>query len=81
MTAGACHISCQSGKWQGFVSRGDKVTQKGIIFALEFDEYVQHQRRAETQRTVSDDDGTARQAADSQDGCADHHQYAGDHHL
>ena len=46
-TAGVCHISCQSGKWQGFVSRGDKVTQKGLIFALEFDKYVQHQRRAE----------------------------------
>ena len=52
MTAGACHISCQSGKWQGFVSRGDKVTQKGLIFALEFDHYVQHQRRAEDQRAV-----------------------------
>ena len=25
MTAFACHNSCQSGKWQGFVSRGDKV--------------------------------------------------------
>ena len=27
-TAFVCHISCQSGKWQGFVSRGDKVTQR-----------------------------------------------------
>ena len=25
-TAGVSHISCQSGKWQGFVSQGDKVT-------------------------------------------------------
>ena len=26
MTALVSHISCQSGKWQGFVSQGDKVT-------------------------------------------------------
>ena len=25
MTALFCHISCQSGKWQGFVSLSDKV--------------------------------------------------------
>ena len=36
------HISCQSGKWQVFVSWGDKVTRKGLIFALEFDDHVQH---------------------------------------
>ena len=29
-TAGISHISCQSGKWQGFVSWGDKVTRKGL---------------------------------------------------
>ena len=52
MTAGACHISCQSGKWQGFVSRGDKLTQKGLSLRPNCKDHVQHQRRAETQRAV-----------------------------
>ena len=81
MTAGACHISCQSGKWQGFVSWGDKVTRRMAIFAPDFANHVQHQRRKETQRALSDDDRAARQKADSQDGRANHHQYARDHHL
>lgn len=40
MTAGACHISCQSGKWQGFVSWGDKVTRRMAIFAPDFANHV-----------------------------------------
>jgi hypothetical protein len=42
MTAGACHISCQSGKWQGFVSRGDKLTQKGLSLRPNCEDHVQH---------------------------------------